>query len=171
MQFSLCTRLTHQCTVRYWANGETTSVMRSAHRAAAPGPTSGILEKVVWLVQRMRSKYSGMSGVRLLRCLRNCNGLWSPTSSSVKSWQACWSLEGDSLFTNSVLSFVLGSFCCGEVMMSFTSVVQLCSHTVECHLSLRMPAKVNCASAWANYTAGHFVQNGGSRTELCFCLG
>jgi hypothetical protein len=27
-----------------------------------------------------------------------------------------------------------------------------------------MPAKENCASAWANHTAGRSAQNGGSRT-------
>jgi hypothetical protein len=31
-------------------------------------------------------------------------------------------------------------------------------------LSLLMPPKVNCASAWANQTAGCSAQNGGSRT-------
>jgi hypothetical protein len=31
-------------------------------------------------------------------------------------------------------------------------------------LSLLMPAKKNCASAWANHTAGRSPQNGGSRT-------
>jgi hypothetical protein len=30
---------------------------------------------------------------------------------------------------------------------------------------LLMPAKTNCASAWANQTAGHSAQNGGSRTD------
>jgi hypothetical protein len=30
--------------------------------------------------------------------------------------------------------------------------------------SLLIPAKVNCASAWANHTAGRSAQNDGSRT-------
>jgi hypothetical protein len=40
------------------------------------------------------------------------------------------------------------------------TLVQLRDHVAE----LLMPAKVNCASAWANHTAGRSAQNSGSRT-------
>jgi hypothetical protein len=50
-------------------------------------------------------KSSGMSGVRLLRCLRNWDGLRSPIL-SVRSWRLRCSFEGDSHLTSSVFSLV-----------------------------------------------------------------
>jgi hypothetical protein len=57
------------------------------------------LDKMLW------KKSSVMSGVRLLRCLRNCYGLPSPISSISSRRMRC-SLKGDSRITSSVLSVV-----------------------------------------------------------------
>jgi hypothetical protein len=58
-----------------------------------------------WLDQMLRIKSSGMSGARLLSCLRNWDGLQSPIS-SVRSWRMRCSFSGDSRVTSSVLSVV-----------------------------------------------------------------
>jgi hypothetical protein len=50
-------------------------------------------------------KSSGTSGARLLRCLRNWDGLRSPIS-RVRNWRIRYSLEGDSRLISSARSVV-----------------------------------------------------------------
>jgi hypothetical protein len=58
------------------------------------------------LNQMLWRKSSDTSGSRLLRCLRNLDGLRSPIFSSARSWRILCSHEGDNRLTNSVLSVV-----------------------------------------------------------------
>jgi hypothetical protein len=95
---------------------EMDSTMRSAQRVAASNLTSGWPARAVCtlcgsrLHQVLRREYSGRSRARLLRCLRNCDGLRSPISSCVMIWPARCSLVGDSRFCSSVFGAVYGSF-------------------------------------------------------------
>jgi hypothetical protein len=122
------------------------------------------------LDQMLRGKSSGTSCARLLRCLRNWDGLRSPISSNMSNWWMRCSLEGDSPCTSSFRSLVYGSSSGGEVMMSSTSAAyrwSSCEITWENFVvSLLTPGKKNCASALANHTAGRSVQNGGSPRPL-----
>jgi hypothetical protein len=91
--------------------GGAASIMRSAQRAAVSKSPSGwpVRMALIWegsqLDQMLRSKSSGMPGARLLRCLRNWDGLLSPISSVRSSRMRC-SFEGDNRLTSSVLSVV-----------------------------------------------------------------
>jgi hypothetical protein len=53
----------------------------------------------------LRRKLSGAPGARLLRCLRNWDGLQSPIS-RVRNWRIRCSIYGDSLLISSVCSVV-----------------------------------------------------------------
>jgi hypothetical protein len=88
------------------------SMMRSTQRPAVSKSTSGCPARIALilegsqLAQMLQRKPSGKPGARLLRCIRNCDGLRSPNSSSVRRSRMRCSLEGDSRSTNSILSVV-----------------------------------------------------------------
>lgn len=69
---------------------------------------------------------------------------------------------GDSRLISSVFSVVYDSHTGGEVRMTSSFTVYQWSQNLV--LSLLMPVKVNCSSAWTNRTAGQLAQNSGSRT-------
>jgi hypothetical protein len=85
-------------------------MMRSAQQAAVFKSPSGWPARMAltlecsWLDQMLRRK-SGLSGTRLLRCLRNWDVLRSPISSVWSRWMHC-SFEGDSRLTSLVYSEV-----------------------------------------------------------------
>jgi hypothetical protein len=62
-------------------------------RAAASKLASGWKTSIAWMLGGSRldqiflRKSSGTSGTRLLRSLRDCDGIRSPISSSVRSWR------------------------------------------------------------------------------------
>jgi hypothetical protein len=70
------------------SGGEIESMTEFAQRAAASNSIPGWPARAVctgrgsWLHQMLRRKYSGRSEARLLKCLRNCDGLRSPSPRS-----------------------------------------------------------------------------------------
>ena len=78
------------------------------------------------LVQMLRKKSSSTCGARLLRCRINWEGLWSPISSSMRSWRTR-SRDVYNRRTSSVFSFWYGYSASGDMITSATSAACLWS--------------------------------------------
>jgi hypothetical protein len=117
--------------------------------------------------QMLRRKSSDTSGARLLRCLRNWDGLWSAISSSIRSWRMRCSWRGQQPHQLSPQRGVGVSFQQrgDDVLYSRgVPVVQLLDHIAELGLLAADASQGKLCLAWANYTVGRSAQSGESHT-------